>query len=227
MLNFIRKFSRKYLDRPLRCFGQSGEDLVLERYLEGKKNGFYIDIGAHHPTRFSNTYLFYKKGWSGINIDANPGSMKLFNLRRPRDINLEIGISDKKGSLLYYQFNEPALNTFNEKEAQLKNVQPYCIVGEVEVTVNKLGDLLHEYLPIEQRIDFLSIDVEGLEMKVLESNDWTCFRPTYILVEILRSNLSEINSLEIVKYLAELNYIPVCKVYDTMFFKDLSVDFLA
>ncbi|QWE04795.1 FkbM family methyltransferase [Polynucleobacter sp. JS-JIR-II-50] len=222
MRNLIKKFIRNHFDNPFRCYGQSGEDLVLDRLLNGKRMGFYIDVGAHHPTRFSNTYLFYKKGWSGINIDANPKSMELFNRRRSRDINIEVGIAKKNGLLTYYQFNEPALNTFNEEEAQLKNTQPYHLVKTVQVPVKKLGDILREYLPPHQMIDFLTIDVEGFEMQVLESNYWDSFRPMYILVEILRSSLSQINSEELVIYLSTLNYAPVCKIYDTMIFKSCS-----
>jgi len=84
-------------------YSQEGEDLILERFFEGMNTGFYVDVGAFHPKRFSNTYIFYKKGWHGINIDARPGSMKLFNFVRPRDINLEIPISNekKRANLLY------------------------------------------------------------------------------------------------------------------------------
>ncbi len=82
----------------------------MSRYFENKKTtGFYVDVGAHHPLRFSNTYKFYKRGWHGINIDAMPGSMDLFNRLRHRDINLERAVSDSKQILTYYAFNEPAL----------------------------------------------------------------------------------------------------------------------
>ena len=77
------------------------------------QHGFFVDVGAHHPQRFSNTYYFYLKGWSGINIDAMPGSMKIFDDLRSRDINLEIPISDKSEILTYYEFDEPALNSFS------------------------------------------------------------------------------------------------------------------
>lgn len=87
-------------------FSQEGEDMILRKLLDRKTTGFYIDVGAHHPQRFSNTYFFYLKGWSGINIDPIPGRMKLFNQLRNRDINLEIGISESKKSLTYYIFNE-------------------------------------------------------------------------------------------------------------------------
>ena len=74
-----------------------GEDRIVRALLWQKHDkGFYVDVGAHHPFRFSNTYLFYTQGWSGINIDATPGSMKAFNKYRPRDINLEVGIGGRK-----------------------------------------------------------------------------------------------------------------------------------
>jgi hypothetical protein len=59
-------------------YSQEGEDMVLYRTFETVKEGFYVDVGAHHPDRFSNTYKFYKQGWRGINIDAMPGGMDPF-----------------------------------------------------------------------------------------------------------------------------------------------------
>jgi hypothetical protein len=73
-------------------WSQEGEDLILQRIFEGQTTGFYIDVGAHHPRRFSNTFSFYRLGWQGLNIDAMPGSMVAFEKDRPPDINLEIGI---------------------------------------------------------------------------------------------------------------------------------------
>ena len=78
-----------------KSYSQEGEDLILQRFFEKQAVGFYVDVGAHHPRRYSNTYLFYKKGWSGINIDAMPNSMKRFDKYRPRDINIEKPISEK------------------------------------------------------------------------------------------------------------------------------------
>ena len=82
-------------------FSQYGEDLVLGSLL-AKKEGFYVDVGSYDPIRFSNTYYFYRQGWRGINIDPMPGSKKIFDDRRPRDINIEVGISDRPGVERYY-----------------------------------------------------------------------------------------------------------------------------
>ena len=106
-----------------RSWSQEGEDMVLRRAFEKKKTGFYVDVGAHYPMRFSNTNFFYSRGWSGINIDAMPGSMKKFEKYRRRDINLELGVAQEEGVLDYYVFNEPALNTFSVKLVEKLKLQ--------------------------------------------------------------------------------------------------------
>lgn len=207
------------LTQPQLCYAQDGEDLVLARLLENRENGFYIDVGAHHPSRFSNTYLFYLRGWSGINIDAQPQSMSIFKKYRPRDINIECGIGLLKGVESYYQFNEPALNTFDTREANIKNVHPYKIIGTVNVEVRRLDEVLEKYLKKDQIIDFMSIDVEGKDLDVLKSNNWSKYRPRYILAETLRADLIEIKKCPLSKYLNGVGYDPICKVYNTLFFE--------
>lgn len=204
--------------RPQKCYGQDGEDLVLSRYLEGQPKGFYIDVGAHHPARFSNTYMFYKKGWRGINIDAQPGIKALFDRVRPRDINIECGVAKEGGVLVYHQFNESALNTFDEQEAKLKDKKPYRIIKKIDVRVRRLEDILDNYVKECTKIDFMSIDVEGLDLDVLESNNWEKYRPNYILVETLRTDIEKLNTCKIVQFLAEKGYKPLTKVYNTTFF---------
>ena len=134
-----------------------------------------------------------------------------------------MGVYTQSGSLSFYQFNEPALNTFNEQEALLKQVDPYKIINVDSIQVNTLSDILHKHLPSGKLIDFLTIDVEGFEYEVLMSNDWEIFRPEYILVEILRVDLLDIASLDSVRYLCAQDYTPICKVYDTLFFKNARI----
>src|SRR5579871_3958647 len=97
------------------CFSQEGEDLIVGRLFEGQKSGFFVDVGAHHPFRFSNTWLLYRRGWRGINIDGTPGSMEAFRQWRPRDINLECLVSTDAEPRAYFLHDEPALNTMSEE----------------------------------------------------------------------------------------------------------------
>lgn len=204
--------------QPNLCYGQDGEDLILNRLLDGQANGFYVDVGAHHPVRFSNTYLFYKRGWRGINIDAMPGSMKKFDKVRPRDINIERGVAGEVGRLTYHRFNEPALNTFDSAEAAHKNKPPYYLIDTVEVAVERLDELLARHLPSGQQIDFLSVDVEGKDEEVLRSNDWIRYRPRFILVETLRTDMLSLDKCPVVEFLSGIGYTPVSKAYNTSFF---------
>ena len=166
--------------------------MILQRIFEEKSEGFYVDIGAHHPMRYSNTYLFYKRGWRGINIDAMPRSMVPFARDRPRDINLEIAIacrSDEQRT--FYVFNEPALNTFDEALAISRAAGPYerKIVSKLPVRTQRLEEVLETHLAPNTLIDFMSVDVEGLDLEVLRSNDWTRFRPGYVLAECFNVSL--------------------------------------
>ena len=207
---------------PNTCYGQDGEDLVLDRMLERQAQGFYVDVGAHHPVRFSNTYLFYLRGWQGINIDAQPGSMLPFRQWRDRDTNIECGIAGAAGALPYYQFNEPALNTFDKAEAELKNHPPYRLVNTVEVPVRRLDEVLDEFMPASTSIDFLSVDVEGKDHEVLASSNWSRYRPRFVVAETLRTDLLQLGTCPVVQLLASVGYRPVAKVYNSTFFERVS-----
>ena len=145
------------------AYSQDGEDMILRRLFERQKSGFYVDVGAHHPYRFSNTCYFYRRGWRGINIDPNPDAIEAFRRERPSDINICVGVSDSAGSLSFHFLNEPALNTFDADLAADRARSPgYRLVEIRSVSVRRLDDLLAEYVPPGQRIDFLSIDVRRL-----------------------------------------------------------------
>ena len=211
----------KWDEWAYRSWSQEGEDMVLRRLFERQKIGFYIDIGAHHPKRFSNTYLFYKRGWQGINIDAMPGSMRLFNKWRPRDINLEMGVAYESGTLDYYVFNETALNGFcadlSKKREQANNA--YHVREVIKVKVCTLREILAQHLG-NNEIDFMSVDVEGLDLQVLQSNDWSQYRPKFVLSEILNSSLHDLASDPVVQFMTQHDYVIYAKQVNTVFFQD-------
>lgn len=226
MLNFIKNLLRPVklsfsMAYSKQAYSQEGEDMILNRYFEGKKKGFFIDVGAHHPWRFSNTFFFYKRGWRGINLDPMPGSMKLFNKKRPYDINLELGISEYEADLDYHIFKEPALNGFSEemKDEYLKHNQQF--IKTVKLKTFPLKSILNTYLKKNQTIDFMSIDVEGLDLEVLKSNDWQKYRPYLVLVES-NSQLEEIVECPIYQYMAENDYSLISKTAKTFFYMDKS-----
>ena len=196
--------------------------MVLRSFFEGQKNykGFFVDVGAHHPYRYSNTLYFYKKGWRGINIEPTPGAISAFNIFRKRDINLNIGISDKSDKLLFYCFNEPALNGFSKELSEERNSTSnlYHITKEIEVETHPLSYVLDKYLPENQQIDILSIDVEGLDLMVLRSNNWNKYKPLFVLVED-NIDFTNLPQSEIYSFLIAKGYQLVAKTHRTMFFK--------
>lgn len=202
-------------------YSQEGEDLVLSRLFENQRHGFYVDIGAHHPFRFSNTYVLSQRGWWGINVDPNPQAMQLFKRLRRRDINLAVGVAEQAGSLRYFQFNEPALNTFDERLARRREVRDgYQLIVSTLVPVLPLRQILEQHMPQGQAIDVLSVDAEGCDLTVIRSNDWDRFRPYCVLVETLQSSLAALETNETHQYLSACGYELFAKTVNTFMYLD-------
>jgi FkbM family methyltransferase len=220
----IRLRNMIFDQHAIKSYSQEGEDIVLQRIFSQQKTGFYVDVGAHHPMRFSNTYNFYKQGWRGINIEPNPDSFNLFGKYRPKDINVNCGVAIEKSSLNYYMFDEPALNTFDSEVLKSRIADtPYNHMKTVRIVVAPLAEILKLNTPKDRKIDFLTVDVEGFDLEVLKSNDWVSYRPSWVLVEQL--NLGDIESLnfEIHDYMKSLNYVLFAKTFNTLFYKDKAV----
>lgn len=173
--------------RAVRSYSQFGEDAVLrglmkERVADRSYRGFWVDIGAHHPVRYSNTKMFSDLGWRGINVDAMEESIRLFTKVRSRDINIHAGVGETTGEMDYFVFSDPACNSFSR--GWMKGTEGAEVPKVRKVMVATLKALLDKHLPSGQHIDFLDVDVEGLDLVVLRSNDWTRYRPDFVLVEI-------------------------------------------
>jgi hypothetical protein len=197
-------------------FSQEGEDIILERIFSKLDKGLFVDIGAHHPIRFSNTYGLYLKGWRGVNIDATPGSMEAFQRIRPLDINIELGISRLNGELDYFLFKEPALNTFNKNLAQQYIQNGEVLVGEQKVKTKPLREVLDVSLPSGVGIDLMTIDIEGHEMEALESNDWDRYRPRVIVIEDLHSRGPIALDATPTSFLLKLDYKIIARLFNSV-----------
>ena len=221
---FVQKMEALYFTPYFRrSYSQEGEDMILRRVFEGQTAGFYVDVGAHHPKHLSNTYAFYRQGWRGLNIDAMPGSMRVFRQLRPRDISVECAIAADKRTVVFYIFNNPSLNTCDEVLARSRVHRFRRIEREVSMQARRLDDVLSHHLPKGQTIDFLNIDVEGLDLEVLQSNDWARFRPRFLIAEcwdLQLEHLDQLASHPMVSFLAEHNYALYAKSYSTAFFRD-------
>jgi FkbM family methyltransferase len=200
-------------------YSQEGEDVVLARLLGAKSNGFFVDIGAHHATRFSNTYSLYRRGWRGLNIDATPGSMESFSRIRPEDINLEMAISDRKEPLVFSLFKEGALNTFDRQLAQNYIKDGWELTGTLELVPQTLAEVLEQHLEAGQKIDLMSVDVEGEDLRVLKSNDWSKYCPEIVIIEALDTPLACLDENPVVVFLKEQGLVPASRLFNSIIFK--------
>lgn len=181
---FLAPFKLNKLPSFYSSHSQFGEDMMLRGFFGNKKNGFYVDIGAHHPIFYSNTYHFYLRGWSGINIEATPEVITLFNKKRPRDKNLNVCVGESSENLVtFYEFDQPALNTTQSEVAKESEAKGFKLVRKREMQTQNINELLKEKLPSNKQIDFLTIDIEGLDFVVLQTLDFEHFSPKAIVVE--------------------------------------------
>lgn len=205
-------------------YSQSGEDLIIRFIFDaiGIQTPSYIDIGAYHPENLSNTALFYKNGSRGINIEPDPTLFESFKFSRQEDINLNIGVSDIEGEKDFYIISTPTLNTFSKEEAEnCTQENNHQIVAISKTKVDIISNIIQNYckgiFP-----DFLSLDVEGLDLTILQSINYEQSSPLIICVETI--SFSEtgngIKDLHIIQFLEGKGYMIYADTYiNTIFVK--------
>ena len=166
-------------------YGQNLEDVMLWRALQGVSKGFYIDIGANHPTCDSVTKAFYDRGWTGINIEPVRSLHERLVAERPRDINLCVAVSAEKGSQPFYEVLETGLSTLDQGIAEQHATSGHRI-ARYEVQVLRMADIFEAHDVGE--VHFLKIDVEGAERSVLSGMPFDRVQPWIVIVEATRPN---------------------------------------
>jgi FkbM family methyltransferase len=189
-------------------WAQGGEDLALLA-LVGEEVGHYIDIGSHHPSRFSVTRHLYQRGWTGVNIDANPALIPEFNKKRKNDINIW-GAVGFKSSYQLCIFEESAISTVNESWKEKFILANQKIVRVMEVPGITLREIIDTYFN-DKKIKLLSIDIEGADFEALKTIDFKTLPknqfPDWILLET-KPPIKEALKTDSVAYAIENNYIP-------------------
>ena len=184
-----------------KSYAMDGEDTEVINYFKNKTKGFYVDVGCYHPIHRNNTYLLYKKNWNGINIDTSQFSIDLFDYMRPNDLNYNCAISNKNEIIkLFYQKELSQLSTTESIQAEM------VFQGNIKEKVIQaftLDEILNKSKYKNSKIDFLDIDVEGADLKVLEGLSFEKFKPELICVEIHARKIIE---SEIYKFLVDKKY---------------------
>lgn len=161
-------------------FSESGEDLIAT-YLLGESSGTYIDVGSGHPVVGSNTYKFYRMGWTGVAIDANTSLKAAWTIIRPRDLFIPILIGEKSGEVEFYEYENDLRSTSNEDVKRFYD-QENRKYKTTLIQQKTLDQIFHDYVDHKLPV-FLSIDIEGSELEALKSLSFSKYKPTLIAVE--------------------------------------------
>ena len=207
--SYLSIFNRKIKYKKI-SYSLNAVDLIIDYIFKDKYIGTYVDVGAQHPISNNNTYLLFKRGWNGINIDLDRKNIDLFNISRPNDINLNYAISDMKGDRFYFYHESSPINTLNKK---VKNTKRNIVNEKINTfTLNNVFKKIN----FDKNIDYLNIDVEGYEDKVLSGFDINKYKPSVVSVEYLdlkmkklefkNNNLDNLLNSNIYKYFNDNNY---------------------
>jgi FkbM family methyltransferase len=170
----------------MESYSQFGEDRIIFDYFSSISitKGFFLEIGANHPTKLSQTWLLEKNGWIGILIEPLPHLAALLKEQRKNSLVFESAVSssDKTGHTYLLIKDDPS-------ESELVFDKPADDNSYKIVQVRTLNDILIEAEC--NRIDFLSIDIEGMEIPALQAFDFQKYRPKMILIEDHCHNLKK------------------------------------
>lgn len=210
-----RLASGVFLPSSRPSWSQFGEDLVARDIL-GLERGYYIDIGCNDPIRWSNTYLFYLHGWNGLLVDGNQHLIDRCRRLRPADTAVCCLMGDAEGVGEIAIYDEHALSSaVADHNADRRSRAK--LLGKRRLPIRTLTALLIEH-KAPASIDFLSIDVEGMDLLVLKGLDFTRFSPRLIAIEDAAFDPLRPRESPLVAFLASHGYRLYSHVYPTLFF---------
>jgi FkbM family methyltransferase len=206
-----------------KSFSQSGEDRIIKFALDsmGIQQPKYLDIGAYHPYKLSNTAIFYESGSKGLNVEPNPDLFSAFLKRRKRDVNLNVGICDSEGEMAFYIMSPSTLSTFSYKEAQNYVREGHQISCIKKVSTTTIPQIVKKYFD-GVFPEILSIDTEGMDLIILKTIDFSQSSPVIICVETISfsSSRNGKKNMEILDFLDESGYFVYADTYiNTVFVK--------
>lgn len=187
-------------------YSQTGEDRIVMDLLKGTYNGFYVEVGSNHPTRYSNTFAFYCNGWRGIAIDANADLIAQHRYLRKRDIPVCAAISNVEEEVVFVEYDMHQLSAISQSATTVPALSEHKIKNETRLQTVTLTNVLQEYMPNGVTIDFLSIDVEGHDLNVLQSLDLGQFRPKVVVIEMHDFRLETYDTHPIYQHLTDRGY---------------------
>lgn len=162
------------------------DKFVYENYFQGKTNGYFVDIGAHDGTTFSNSKFFEELGWNGVCVEPNPKVFEVLSSTRKCKCVMK-AVADKVGTAQFFQIIEGAdmlsglADEFNQRGIETIHANLTGVENEFEYIDVELD--LFDNIVDNTTIDFLSLDTEGNELKILQTIDFNKYDIKVITVE--------------------------------------------
>lgn len=226
LLPKLRQLQRNHSNNFKISYSQCGEDIILQQLLMvlGISKVSYLDVGAHHPTYLSNTYLFYENGGSGVCVEPDPALFAAFGKKRPRDIHLNCGVGTVPGEADFYVMSTSTLNTFSREEAErYQSYGQQRIMKAIRIKLETINEIIRQNF--KETPNLVSLDVEGLDYLILKNFDFNKYRPTVFCLETLSytEDKSERKLTEIIDLMHANGYLTYADTYINTIFVDTKV----
>ena len=182
-------------------FSQFGEDISADHLLRDVESGFYVDIGAHHPIKHSNTAGLHMRGWDGVNVEPSASGHRAFEVHRPHATNIRAAVHNDLDEVTLYKFRNGLTNTVVEARS----------AGSTDAEVVpalSLNEVFERHVPAGRRVNYLTIDIEGYDIKAMRAFDLERFRPDVICMELHRFDVLALGKDPMLAELVEQRYLP-------------------
>jgi FkbM family methyltransferase len=223
LLPKLRRLRYNHSENAKASYSQCGEDLIMQLLFKvlGIDKVIYLDVGAHHPTYLSNTYLFYKNGGRGVCIEPDPSLFEEFGKKRPHDVHLNCGVGTSAGEVDFFMMSTSTLNTFSKEE--VKRYLSYGkqrIIKTVKIELRLIDEILEKYF--KKCPNLVSLDIEGMDYPILESFNFGKYKPEVFCLETLSYNedKSERKLTEIINLMHQNGYLTYADTYINTIFVD-------
>ncbi|UMG93048.1 FkbM family methyltransferase [Nocardioides sp. TF02-7] len=188
-------------------YSQFGEDIVAWNALRNATPGFYVDVGAHHPIKLSNTARMHLEGWDGINVEPRADAIELFERHRPRATNLRLAIHNELDVVTLHKFRGGRIDTvIADRARMLANSKD--AVGAEDVPAMSLDRLFEEHVPAGTRVNYLSVDIEGYDREAILAFDLDRHRPDVVCIELHDFDPLALGSNPVVRHFKDAGYHP-------------------
>jgi methyltransferase, FkbM family len=226
LLPKLRQLQRDHSENFKISYSQCGEDIILQQLFMvlGITKVNYLDVGAHHPTYFSNTYLFYKNGGNGVCVEPDPSLFKSLGKKRPRDIHLNCGVGIMPSEADFFVMSTSTLNTFSKEEAErYQSYGQQRIMKTIRIKLETINEIIRQNF--EKSPNLVSLDVEGFDYLILQHFDFNKYRPEVFCLETLSytEDKSERKLTEIIELMHANDYLTYADTYINTIFVNAAV----